>query len=72
MSPNDPDRVTNIRSDLNRIKALIDSCGAFDAEEECHMLRELLTSYMAMTEREYLTDEHMLLNSLCKRVLQNE
>ncbi len=65
-----------MRSDLQRLKDMV-----LEFEEphskkeraalEVALLRELLTSWQALTEFEYQTDERLHLNMLTKRMLAN-
>lgn len=75
-SPNETVPEKKMRSDLERIKRLIDSYeehnnGAWDEDEEIHVMRELLTSWQGITAADYQTDNRLHLNMLTKRMLND-
>ena len=75
-SPNDTPRTKQMRKDLARIKDMI---AKFESTqpggkvaaltEENAILRELLTSWQAVTAYEFQTDDRLHLNILTKRML---
>lgn len=77
-SPNEPEPEKKTRSDLERIKGLIETFeemwGVLNVEarlsEENSILRELLTSWQGITAADYQTDNRLHLNMLTKRMLE--
>lgn len=75
-SPNITPSAKTMRSDLKRIEKLMDGLENVrsrwhKAEEIILVMRELLTSWQAITAAEYNTDERIQLNMLTKRMLND-
>jgi hypothetical protein len=76
-SPHETATVSKMRSDLQRIKNMIDDLDPPDSKMKQlvainHVLRELLTSWQGITAADYQTDERLHLNMLTKRMLESE